>query len=455
MGIFGRRTARERLRRATQESLTVPTFSAPPDCTPWVVGGLWPPELSPNNTETTTLAEYLKTDLQRIADSANDELRSIRRAELTHPARRAAEARVIDEARARAVRRVDSTIRQLRQGGQHPTARPALGNGRGPDIEDIEHTQVLPAIRDVPPPLDMQKTQIIPAIRDERAPVPVEEPGPVSDDRTAPAPVGERAPVSDDRPTPAPVEEPAPVSDDRTAPAPVEEPVPERGDDASAEIPPDERLHRLLAYVARQEPRVNWAIGDRLDGTTLLVTDLAHGWIPPGIAIPAGVRLPEPQRRSGRAAELLGATTHAATYTPADPAKWPTETSGIEASVEPLELPLVDDLDWELAVATHWREGLPRLVNTLAKAAASGDEIVEQEADLLRVHLDTVRYQVLAQYPDVDAAQLLNCMLLAATEARVASDAISANYHFAWFKKLSATPVDDPPATSPEIAPRA
>ena len=59
-------TARQRLRRATRESLTIPAFSSPVDCTPWVTGGLWPAELSPATDETATLAKYLKDDLQRI-----------------------------------------------------------------------------------------------------------------------------------------------------------------------------------------------------------------------------------------------------------------------------------------------------------------------------------------------------------------------------------------------------
>lgn len=102
VGIFGRISARQRLRRATQESLSVPTFSAPLDCTPWVIGGLWPEELSPARADTATLAEYLKVDLQRIARNANDDLRAVGRAGLQYVARRDAEARVIDEARDRA-----------------------------------------------------------------------------------------------------------------------------------------------------------------------------------------------------------------------------------------------------------------------------------------------------------------------------------------------------------------
>jgi hypothetical protein len=83
---------------------------------------------------------------------------------------------------------------------------------------------------------------------------------------------------------------------------------------------------------------------------------------------------------------------------------------------------------------------MPRIVHTLAKAAAAGTGVVEDEADLLRVHLDTARYQVLDQYPDVDLTLLLNCVLVAATERIVSGDSISANYHFTWFQKLETPP---------------
>jgi len=198
----------------------------------------------------------------------------------------------------------------------------------------------------------------------------------------------------------------------------------------------DERVLRLLAFVARQEPRLNWVVGDCADGTTVLATDLAHGWIPPGIALPEGVRLLVPGQRTGRAAEWIGAVTRCATYSPGAPARWPADVMATKSSAQPFELPAVDDLGWDLGAATHWRDGLPKLVHTLARVAAAGTGVVEDELDLLRVHLDTARYQLLARYPDVDAAQLLNCMLLAATEGSLNNDAIAANYHFSWFTKL-------------------
>ena len=113
MAIFGRLTARQRLRRATRESLAIPAFSSSVDCTAWVTGGLWPAELSTPDPETGTLADYLRADLQRITTTANDELKVIKRAGMPDPVRQAEEARVIDEARARAERRVESTVRHL------------------------------------------------------------------------------------------------------------------------------------------------------------------------------------------------------------------------------------------------------------------------------------------------------------------------------------------------------
>ncbi len=159
-----------------------------------------------------------------------------------------------------------------------------------------------------------------------------------------------------------------------------------------------ERLERVLKFVARQEPGLRWAVGIREDGSTLLVTDLAHGWIPPGLKLPADVRLLEPGRRGGTAANLLGRTTLLGTYAPGDPLGWATDYEVADTSSKPRELPPVADLGWVLGEATHWRDGLPRLVNTLAKAGAAGSGIVDAEIDILRVYLDTSRYQLLAQY---------------------------------------------------------
>jgi hypothetical protein len=362
---------------------------------------------------------------------------------------------------------------------------------------DHDQTQVMPAVPAVPPPAVKEprqdKTEVIPAVPATDEPAVEELAGtevqpapdpPVDDDALrgrhrisgeedagaettviaaaqGPAEVVEAEPETTRLQELAAFEEETepqaalPVVDDEIATA--EGQAQDPGDEAAEttripepEVPAEQipaesdsdRLQRLLAFVVRQEPQLNWAVGDRTDGSTVLVTDLAHGWIPPGVTLPVGVRLLEPGRRTGKVAALLGDTTCAVTYTPGDRVGRPADFAPTEPSVQPRELPAVDELGWELGRVTHWRDGLPRLVHTLAKAATSGTGVVEEEADLLRVHLDTARYQLLTQYPDVEPALLRNCLLLAATESSVAGDPISANYHFAWFQKL-----EEPPAS--------
>jgi hypothetical protein len=372
--------------------------------------------------ETATLAKYLNADLERITSSANDELKIIRRAGMADSARQVEEARVINEARARAVRRVESTVRQLRTaaaGGRVRSPRHADDDLAGADIDE---TQVIPVVAMVEPAFDA------PEMTENR-----HHEALVVDYDDEP-----EAAVAEDRDPAVGATVTAPQTEATRAPE-----VPEVPETTAAEAESDAaRLRRLVAFVARQEPRLNWAVGDHEDGTTVLVTDLAHGWIPPGIKLPAVVRLLEPGRRIGKVSALIGDSTRAATYTPGDPLGWSIDFAATQFSVQPRELPAVQDLGWQLSQATHWRDGMPRIVHTLAKAAAAGTGVVEDEADLLRVHLDTARYQVLDQYPDVDLTLLLNCLLVAATERIVSGDSISANYHFAWFQKL-----DTPPAS--------
>ena len=200
-----------------------------------------------------------------------------------------------------------------------------------------------------------------------------------------------------------------------------------------------DRLNRILEFVVRQEPRLHWAVGDRVDGTTLVVTDLAHGWIPSGIALPAGVRVLEPEQRTGRVSALIGDTARIVTYAPGDSLRRSPNLAATKSSLQPRELPVIEDLGRVLSEATRWRNGLPQIVQRLAQAAAVGAAVVDQEVDVVRVHLDTARYQLLVQYPDVNPALLLNCLLLAATEGIASGDAVSANYHLAWYQRLGAS----------------
>jgi hypothetical protein len=386
---FGRNSARQRLRRATRQALSLPTFDHPADCTPWVIGGLWPAELETVTPRTAMIAEYLKNDLQRIANSANERIHALRHAGLGEDARRSEEARIINVARAFAILRVESTVRQLR----------SESTTFGTDYQGLNASPETQP----PSPEPFDATQLI------------------EFSEVAATPVGRQYETA---PEPAKAADPEPITE---------------ADEPERE---DERLARLLQFMARQEPGLRWAIGDRADGATVLLTDLAHGWIPPGVTLPAEVELLPPARRVGRISELLGDVVRSAVYQPGDSFAV-TNSTTTQTSPKVRALPAIDDLGWKLGEATHWRDGLPRIVHTLAKAGAARTGVVDAEVDVLRVHSDTARYQLVAQYPDVDPALLSNCLLLAATEAIATGDELSANYHFAWFEALTASSVSD------------
>lgn len=207
---------------------------------------------------------------------------------------------------------------------------------------------------------------------------------------------------------------------------------------ASADATARKRLQRLVTAVARQQPRLAWAAGDNADNTTILVTDLASGWIPPGIDLPSTVTLLPPARRRGNLESLLGAATVTASYTPIH--HLPDDGEPPPTSPRPRSAPEVADLGWELSQATQWRDDLPRLAHTLAKAAASGTGVLDSEIDLLHEHLANTSERVLDRYPDeVNAHDVGNWQLLAAIDALVAGDKTSANYHLAWFLAAKAT----------------
>lgn len=209
---------------------------------------------------------------------------------------------------------------------------------------------------------------------------------------------------------------------------------------ASANATARARLQRLVFAVARQQPRLAWAAGDRPDNTTVLATDLASGWIPPGIDLPSAVKLLPPERRRGDLEALLGEVGVAAGYTPIH--HIPEDDEPVVTSPRARRLPDIDELGWELNQATQWRDGLPRLAHTLAKAASAGTGVLDKEVDQLHDHLATISARVLDNYPDhVDPNDIGNWQLLAAIDALINRDKTSANYHLAWFKACSTTTI--------------
>ena len=203
------------------------------------------------------------------------------------------------------------------------------------------------------------------------------------------------------------------------------------------------RLQRLLDFVARQEPKLRWAIGDREDGSTVLVTDLAGGWVPPHVRIPVGATLLAPGRRTGPPTTLLGPTRLTATYSPGQYIA-PDDAEPVRTSIRARQTADVEELGWELSRATKWRDGLPRLAHTLAKAASSGSGYLDSEIDLLNAHLQAITSRVLGEYPDNhDPATVGNWQLLASIGALINNERICANYHLAWFQAMSLAPTGE------------
>ncbi len=200
-----------------------------------------------------------------------------------------------------------------------------------------------------------------------------------------------------------------------------------------------ERLRRLLSSVARQRPELRWAVGDLEDGTTRLVTDLAGGWIPPQVEIPSGVRTLRPGLRRNDLTALLGEATLATSYEPGG--QLTSEDEPVAMSIRARETTPVEDLGWELSQATKWRDGLPRLAHTLARAACANTGFLDSEARLLREHLDALARAILNVYPShIDDVQIGNWQLMATVESLISGEKISAHYHFAWFRAQALTP---------------
>ncbi|OCB35313.1 Tat (twin-arginine translocation) pathway signal sequence [Mycobacterium malmoense] len=199
-----------------------------------------------------------------------------------------------------------------------------------------------------------------------------------------------------------------------------------------------QRLQRLVDAVARQEPRLSWAAGLRDDGTTtLLVTDLAGGWMPPHVRLPAHVTLLEPaaRRRDANVVDLLGAVVVAAahehnTYVAESDPEAPTLSGDRPARTVASQ---VDELGPTLVEAVRRRDGLPRIAQAIAAPAVRKTGVLDSEAELLHKCMNDIQQSVLSLYPNHDVAAVGDWMLLAAIEAVIEGHEYLANYHLAWF----------------------
>lgn len=145
-----------------------------------------------------------------------------------------------------------------------------------------------------------------------------------------------------------------------------------------------------------------------------------------------------PEKRRGGLEHLLGETTNHSIWTPGHYLPNAKDVDPVEMTFRARQVPDIDELNWELTQATNWRDGLPRLAHTLAKAGIAGTGVLETEADLLYEHLTAIRSKVVKDYPDaVEPNDVGNWQLLAAISGLIASDKTTLKYHFAWFQALS------------------
>jgi Family of unknown function (DUF5631)/Family of unknown function (DUF5632) len=202
-----------------------------------------------------------------------------------------------------------------------------------------------------------------------------------------------------------------------------------------------QRLQRLVDAVARQEPRLSWAAGLRDDGTTNLVTDLAGGWIPPHVRLPANVTLLEPtsRRRDASVVDLLGAVVAAAAHEPnayiQEPGSDPPALTGGRTARS--AAPNVDELGPTLVEAVRRRDGLPRIAQAVAAPATRNTGVAQNEAELLRGSVADIQSSVLSAYPHHDQTAVGDWMLLAAIEALIDGHEYLANYHMAWYAVIN------------------
>ncbi|WP_421845689.1 DUF5631 domain-containing protein [Mycobacterium sp.] len=213
--------------------------------------------------------------------------------------------------------------------------------------------------------------------------------------------------------------------------------------DSSTRAADQERLRRIVNAVARQEPGLSWAAGLRDDRrNTLLVTDLAGGWIPPHVQLPAHVLLLEPadRNRDASAVELLGAVSESAAH---HPHGYITEAGAdavkLTGDRTARTLPTIDELGPTLVEAVRRRDGLPRVAQAVAVAAARNYGVPDNEAELLRERATEIRRSVLTAYPHHDRANVADWMLLAAIMGLIEDSPTTANYHLAWASAATST----------------
>lgn len=201
-------------------------------------------------------------------------------------------------------------------------------------------------------------------------------------------------------------------------------------------------LQRKINVVARQAPMLGWAAGLRDDETTtIVVTDLAGGWIPPNVKLPPGVSLlhPAQHRPNMTTTDLLGAVVAAVTHHPNGYLSEPGPDDPVPGAGERARYgQQIDELRPTLIDAVHRCEGLPRIVQTVTRALVRKSGVADNEVDLFRRMVADIQVQALSAYPGNGAETVTDWMLLAAIDALIDGHEELARYHLAWHQTVAA-----------------
>ncbi|UVO14811.1 DUF5631 domain-containing protein [Mycobacterium sp. SVM_VP21] len=196
-------------------------------------------------------------------------------------------------------------------------------------------------------------------------------------------------------------------------------------------------LQRKVDAVARQAPNLAWAAGLRDDETTtVLATDLAGGWIPPTVKLPPGLTLLDPahRRRDTSAVDLLGAVIAAAAHQPNTYVTEASPNDPIPGSGERARYGHhVDELGPTLIDIAGTNDGLPRIVQTVARAVARRSGVADNEIELFQQVVTDTQARVLSAYPQHAPRDVADWMLLAAIDALIDGSEELARYHLAWY----------------------
>lgn len=200
-------------------------------------------------------------------------------------------------------------------------------------------------------------------------------------------------------------------------------------------------VQRKVDAVARQAPNIAWAAGLRDDETTtVLVTDLAGGWIPPGVLLPPGVTLlPPAQRRHDLSVvDLLGAVIATATHQPNTYVAEAGPNDPLPGAGERARYgQRIDELGPTLTDAAGASSRLPRIVQTVAHVVARRSGVADNEIERFRNVVNDIATKVLSAYPHHLPRDVADWMLLAAIDALIDGSEELARYHLAWHQAVT------------------